>query len=135
MSPAEHCPVMVSSIASSPAVDLSALAAPPIIDQPDFEARYAAKLARLISLIPDFNALVESDPAIKLIQSDSYDEMVQVQAFADAAKVEPVAGLRVAKEFVIAMGPSQTGQIIAHPRRRLAHGLIFFDPKRAVAFR
>lgn len=77
---------MVSSIASSPALDLSGLPAPVIIDQPDFEARLAAKIARLLTIHPEFSALVESDPAIKLLQSDSYDEMVLAQAFNDAAR-------------------------------------------------
>lgn len=77
---------MVSSIASSPSIDLSGLPAPDIIAQPDFEARLAAKLARLLTLHPEFSALVESDPAMKLLQADSYDEMVLAQAFNDAAR-------------------------------------------------
>jgi len=77
---------MVSSIATSPAVDLSGLPAPVLIDQPDFESRNGAKLGRLIELLPEFTALVESDPAIKLIEADAYDEMVLAQAFNDAAR-------------------------------------------------
>lgn len=77
---------MVGSIASSPAIDLSALPAPTIVAQPDFEARFADKLARLLSLNPAFNALLESDPAMKLLESDSYDELVLAQAMNDAAK-------------------------------------------------
>lgn len=77
---------MVSSIATSPAVDLSRLPAPVLIDQPDFETRNGAKLARLVELLPEFTALVESDPAIKLIEADAYDEMVLAQAFNDAAR-------------------------------------------------
>lgn len=77
---------MVGSIATSPAVDLSGLPAPEIIEQPDFEARLAAKLARLLAQYPAFSALVESDPAIKLLQADSYDEAVLAAAFNDAAR-------------------------------------------------
>lgn len=76
---------MVSSIATSPAVDLSGLPAPAIIDQPSFETRLAAKIANLVGLVPEFDALLESDPAIKLIEADSYDEMLLAQAFNDAA--------------------------------------------------
>ena len=76
---------MVGSIASSPAIDLSGLPAPVVIAQPDFETRLAAKIARLVVLHPAFDALVESDPAIKLLEADSYDEMVLAQAFNDAA--------------------------------------------------
>lgn len=77
---------MVGSIATSPAVDLSALPAPQILEQPDFETRLAAKLARLLVLHPEFSALVESDPAMKLLQADSYDELVLAQAMNDAAR-------------------------------------------------
>lgn len=76
---------MVSSIATSPAIDLSRLPPPQIIDQPDFETRFDAKLARLIELVPEFTALVESDPAYKLIEADAYDEMALVQAFVEGA--------------------------------------------------
>lgn len=77
---------MVSSIASGPSIDLSALPAPDVIDQPTFEARLAAKLAQLVAQAPEFTALVESDPAMKLLEADSYDETVLAQAFADAAR-------------------------------------------------
>jgi phage-related baseplate assembly protein len=77
---------MVSSIASGPSIDLSALPAPEAIAQPTFEARLAAKLAQLVAQAPEFTALVESDPAMKLLEADSYDEMILSQAFADAAR-------------------------------------------------
>lgn len=77
---------MVSSIASGPSIDLSALPAPDVIEQPTFEARLAAKLAQLVAQAPEFTALVESDPAMKLLEADSYDETVLAQAFADAAR-------------------------------------------------
>ncbi len=77
---------MVGSIASSPSVDLSALPAPMLVSQPDFAARLANKLASLIAQYPAFSALVESDPAMKLLEADSYDEMVLAQAFNDAAR-------------------------------------------------
>lgn len=77
---------MVGSIASSPAIDLSGLPAPDVIAQPSFETRLAAKLASAIAQYPAFVDLVESDPAMKLLQADSYDEMILAQAFADAAR-------------------------------------------------
>ncbi|OHC96422.1 MAG: baseplate assembly protein [Sphingomonadales bacterium RIFCSPHIGHO2_01_FULL_65_20] len=76
----------ISSIATSPAIDLSALPPPAIVAQPDFEARVAAKIARLLVTLPAFDALVESDPAIKLLEADSYDEMLLAQACNDAAR-------------------------------------------------
>lgn len=75
---------MVGSIASSPAIDLSSLPAPVLVDQPDYETRLAAKLARLITQMPSFSALVESDPAMLLLEADSYDELVLAQAVNDA---------------------------------------------------
>lgn len=77
---------MVGSIASSPTIDLSGLPAPAIIGQPGFEARFAAKFAQLVALYPDYTELVESDPAVKLLQADAYDELVLAQAFAEAAQ-------------------------------------------------
>lgn len=77
---------MVGSIASSPAVDLSSVPAPELVAQPDHATRKAAKLARLIELYAEYSALVESDPAMKLIEADSYDELVLAQAFNDAAQ-------------------------------------------------
>jgi len=77
---------MVGSIATSPAIDLSGLPAPSIIDQPDFESRLAGKLASAITAFPAFADLVESDPALRLLQADSYDEMILAQAFNDAAR-------------------------------------------------
>lgn len=77
---------MVGSIASSPAIDLSGLPAPAIIDQPSYEARLDGKVSQLVSLKPEMSDLTESDPALKLLQADSYDEMVLAQAFAEAAR-------------------------------------------------
>jgi len=77
---------MVGSLATSPAIDLSGLPSPAVIAQPDFETRLAAKLATLLAQHPEFSALVESDPAMKLLEADCYDELVLAQAFADAAR-------------------------------------------------
>lgn len=77
---------MVSSIASGSSIDLSALPAPDVIAQPTFEERLSAKLAQLVAQAPEFTALVESDPAMKLLEADSYDELILAQAFADAAR-------------------------------------------------
>lgn len=77
----------ISSIATSPAIDLSELPPPDLIPQPDFDARFDTKLARLVgNHLPEFSALVESDPAIKLLEADAYDEMLLAQRFNDAAR-------------------------------------------------
>lgn len=77
---------MVGSIASSPAVDLTTLPAPVLVPVVPYAERKAAKIARLIGLHAEFTALVESDPALKLIEADAYDEQVSAQAFDDASK-------------------------------------------------
>jgi phage-related baseplate assembly protein len=81
----------ISSIATSHAIDLSALPPPDLVPQATFEARFAAKLAQLITLLPEFSALVESDPAIKLLEADSYDELLLAQQCNDAARQMLVA--------------------------------------------
>ena len=57
------------------------------------------------------------------------------RAFADAVEVEPFPRLIVREELIIAVAPAQTGQIVAHTSGRVAHLLVFFCAKRAVAFR
>ena len=76
----------ISSIATSPAVDLSQLPPPVLVPQPDHAARFADKLASLVTHLHAFSALVESDPAIKLLEADSYDEQLLAQIFNDAAR-------------------------------------------------
>ncbi len=82
---------MVSSIATSPAIDLSRLPPPQIIDQPDYETRRSAMIARLVSLMEEFTALVESDPAIKLIETDAFEDMILVQQVVDAIRNNLIA--------------------------------------------
>lgn len=82
---------MVASIATSPAIDLSRLPSPQIIDQPDYETRRAAMIAQLVSVMPSFNARVESDPAIKLIETDAFEDMILVQQVVDAIRNNLIA--------------------------------------------
>ena len=77
---------MNASLATSAAIDLSRLPEPDILARPDFEARLAAKLARFLALTPQFTALIESDPAMKLLEADAYDELLLAQAMNDAAR-------------------------------------------------
>lgn len=50
-------------------------------------------------------------------------------AFADPVQIEPFLRLCVGKEFVIPMAPAQTGEVVAHARRGIAHHLIFLRAK------
>ncbi|CDO37274.1 baseplate J/gp47 family protein [Novosphingobium sp. KN65.2] len=68
------------------AVDLSRLDAPDIVEALDFETIYAAALDQLQELLPDFDATVESDPVVKLLQLFAYRELLLRQRINDAAR-------------------------------------------------
>ncbi|HWT42805.1 MAG TPA: baseplate J/gp47 family protein [Sphingopyxis sp.] len=102
----------ISSIATSPAIDLSELPPPDLVPQPDFDARFNGKLARLVGHLPEFSALVESDPAIKLLESDSYDELLLAQSFNDAAR-------RLLLAFATDAMLDQLGVLLGVPRLEL----------------
>ncbi len=67
-------------------VDLTLLPPPNVVEALDFEVIFAAKLARLIQLDPSFDALVESDPAYKLLQVAAFDELHLRQRINEAAR-------------------------------------------------
>ncbi|HWJ69126.1 MAG TPA: baseplate J/gp47 family protein [Sphingobium sp.] len=73
------------------AVDLSQLPAPSIVEPLDFEAIYGAMLADLLAQLPDFDATVESDPAVKLLQIAAYRELTLRARINDAARAVMVA--------------------------------------------
>lgn len=68
------------------AVDLSRLPAPTVVEALSFEAIYADMLARLQALLPAFDATVESDPAVKLLQVCAYRELLLRARINDAAR-------------------------------------------------
>ena len=76
---------------TSTTVDLSRLAPPTIVEQLDYETIFARKLAKVQELLPDFDATVDSDPAVKVLQAASYDEMLLRQQFNDRAQRVMVA--------------------------------------------
>ena len=57
-------------------IDLSQLPPPDVVEPLDYEAIVAAMLADLRARDPDFSAIVESDPAFKIIQVCAYREML-----------------------------------------------------------
>lgn len=67
-------------------VNLSELPAPDIVEALDYEAILAAMLADLQARDPVFNALVESDPAYKILEVAAYREVLLRQRVNDAAK-------------------------------------------------
>lgn len=72
-------------------VDLSRLPAPDVVEALDFETLYAEAVAQFQGLFPDFDATVESDPVVKLIQLFCYRELVLRQRVNDAARAVMVA--------------------------------------------
>jgi phage-related baseplate assembly protein len=68
------------------AINLDRLPPPIIIEQPDFESIFAARKARLIELAPHLAPALEleSEPLVKLLQEDSYRELILLAAVQDA---------------------------------------------------
>jgi len=58
------------------AVDLSRLPAPKVTELLSFEQIYGEILAALLELKPDFDATVESDPAVMILQARAYRELL-----------------------------------------------------------
>ncbi len=73
------------------AVDLSRLPAPSVVEALNFETIYADMLASLLVLVPDFDATVESDPAVKILQVAAYRELLLRARINDAARQVMVA--------------------------------------------
>ncbi|MDX2109211.1 MAG: baseplate J/gp47 family protein [Verrucomicrobiota bacterium] len=68
------------------AIDLSKLPAPSIVEMVDYEVILAEMLSDLRARDPQFDALVESDPAYKILQVAAYREVLLRQRVNDAAK-------------------------------------------------
>lgn len=68
------------------AVDLSLLPAPAIVEVLDYETILAAMLADLRERDPAFDALVESDPAYKILEVAAYRELLVRQRVNEAAR-------------------------------------------------
>lgn len=72
-------------------VDLSQLAAPDVVEALDFETILAAMLADLQARDSTFTALVESDPAYKILEVAAYRELLVRQRVNDAARAVMLA--------------------------------------------
>lgn len=73
------------------AVDLSQLAAPDVVETLDFETTLAAMVADLQSRDPAYTALVESDPAYKILEVAAYRETLIRQRVNDGAQAVMLA--------------------------------------------
>lgn len=72
-------------------VNLSQLPAPAVIEALEFEFIFAAMLADLQARDPAFTALVESDPAYKILQVAAYRELLLRARVNDAARAVMLA--------------------------------------------
>lgn len=67
-------------------IDLSSLPAPAVVEQLDYEVILAAMLADLQARDPAFSALVESDPAYKILEVAAYRETLIRQRCNESAR-------------------------------------------------
>jgi phage-related baseplate assembly protein len=67
-------------------IDFSTLPPPSVVETLDFERILSEMKADLVSREPSFTALVESDPAIKILEVCAYREMIVRARVNDAAK-------------------------------------------------
>lgn len=81
----------MSATSSPTTVDLSRFDPPTIVEQLDYETIFQRKLARLQALLPGFDATVDSDPAVKVLQVAAYDELLLRQDFNERLQQRLVA--------------------------------------------
>jgi phage-related baseplate assembly protein len=71
----------MAATSSPTTVDLSRFDPPTIVEQLDFETIFRRKVARVRALMPSFDATIDSDPAVKVLQVATYDELLLRQDF------------------------------------------------------
>lgn len=71
--------------ATSTTVDLSRLTPPVLVEQLGFEAILSAMVADVQARLPSFDATVDDDPALKVLQVAAYRELLLRRRFQDAA--------------------------------------------------
>ncbi|WP_129792569.1 baseplate J/gp47 family protein [Sphingosinicella sp. CPCC 101087] len=111
---------MTDLSATFTAVDLSRLPAPSIVEELSFEEIFAAMVAKLQELLPEFDATVESDPAIKVLQVAAYRELLLrarvneaaravMPAYAMGADLDNLAALMGVARLLIDPGDPEQG--------------------------
>lgn len=81
----------MAATSNSTTVDLSRLPAPVIVEQKAFDTIVAEMVAEVQTLLPSFDATVDSDPAVKVMQVAAYREMLIRRAFQDGGEQLMVA--------------------------------------------
>ncbi len=74
-------------------LDLSLLPAPDVVETVDFETVLADRKARFVGLAPDMSTVMnlESEPAVKLLEEASYDELLLRTRINEAARAVMLA--------------------------------------------
>ena len=72
-------------------LDLASLPTPRVVEELSFEDIFHGKLTTLLGMTPEFTALLESDPAIKLLEADAADELNLRARINDAARARLLA--------------------------------------------
>ncbi|KAF3999220.1 baseplate assembly protein [Glaciimonas immobilis] len=94
---------------STSAIDLSRLPVPNIVEALDFETILTEQLADLTARDPVFHGLLESDPAMKILQVTAYRELLMRQRVNDSAR-----GLMLA--YAMASDLDHLGALMDVPR-------------------
>lgn len=81
----------MSATSSPTTVDLSRFDPPTIVEQLDYETIFQRKVARIQALLPTFDATIDSDPAVKVLQVAAYDELLLRQDFNERLQQRLVA--------------------------------------------
>jgi len=97
----------------SSAIDLSRLPVPDVVEQLDFESILSDQLADLVRRDATFTALIESDPAIKILQVTAYRELLLRQRINEAARAVMLA-------YATQHDLDQLGALMDVPRLELA---------------
>lgn len=84
----------MSGSSNSTAVDLSRLPPPDVVEQLSFEQIFGALVAAMQLAMPGFDATVESEPVVKLLQVVAFRELLIRQEFNDRARSVMVAFAR-----------------------------------------
>jgi len=78
-------------MSTPPPINLSDLPPPEVVEELDYEAIRQAMIDDFRSRDPEFDAVLESDPAIKVLEAAAYREMLVRQRVNDAARQNMVA--------------------------------------------
>lgn len=83
---AETHPRIGAVVSTFTAIEVDKLPAPDIFEQRSFESIYAERLAEFRRLCPEYTAVVESDPVVKILQASAYREVLLREQFNQRAR-------------------------------------------------